>query len=87
MKIEEFDALGVREKTDLLYKDGVYIGKRQIASNIAILFQLETFYVEIVYQDYRLKIKQIISSGSTDLLIPYLHQVPVSLMGIIKGKQ
>lgn len=84
---EEFDILEEREKMDLLHSEGVYVGKRQLHHQVAILFQLESFYVEVVYDNYRSIIGYIKSGTSIDMLKPYLNQIGEQLMNQLKNKK
>jgi hypothetical protein len=83
--VKEFDKLDEALQFDLLQKDGVYVGKRKLAKQTVILFQLYTFYVEVYYKNYRRLIDHIITSDNTNILEPYLDQVHVR--GLNKGKQ
>ena len=76
----EFNLLDTIEQVQLLNEQGVYIGKRRAGNCIAVLYQVEGFYVEIQYNKYRLHISRINSSTSTDLLSPYLDQLKIELL-------
>lgn len=82
MTIGEFVKVTEKEKMDLLQRQAAYIGKRRIRDQTAILFQLESFYVEVIYRDYRKETEMIKVSSSLDLLKPYLDQVDVE--GLMK---
>jgi hypothetical protein len=77
MILSEFQLLPEHEQVVLLYKSGIYIGKRKFHKTTSLLFQLEGFYVEVHYSKYRRKIAGILSSDSTVLLEPYLSQIPI----------
>jgi hypothetical protein len=79
MKQGEFEHLSENRQVDILYHDGVYIGKQKGFCSTLLLFQLESFYVEIDYLVYRMKICRIECFTSTSYLDPYLSQVEVSL--------
>ena len=72
-----FKKLSQKMQLDLLYNDGVHVGKRNVDDNVVILFQLYGFYVEVHYTDYRKDVKQLISSESADILQPYLSQIHI----------
>ena len=72
-----FKQLSQKMQLDLLYNDGVHVGKRNVDGDVVILFQLYGFYVEVYYTDYRKEVKQLISSESADILQPYLQQIPI----------
>jgi len=77
MTLSGFQELCLQEKTRLLHKEGVYIGKRRKDAQIMLLYQLEGFYVEVCYYRYRRDISHIRTSASVQLLEPYLDQIPV----------
>lgn len=65
------------DQTRLLYRDGVYIGKRNDGRNILVLYQLAGFYVEISYSKYRCIIADLKCFASTSKLDPYLQNVNI----------
>lgn len=81
---QEFELLSQEKQLELLQKDGVHIGKRDIEKEKVILYQLYTFYVEVYFKEYRKKINKMIISDKVDILQPYLDQVKVK--GIDKNK-
>lgn len=79
MTMYDFKILCDEERVDVLYKDGVYIGKRTDKGLAIVLYQLHTFYVEIVYRKYRRHIQSIRCSENTVLVEPYLDQIDAGL--------
>jgi len=77
MTLMEFRLLAVADQINILYKEGVYIGKRKQAHLTKLLFQVDSFYVEVAYRIYRRYIAAIKCSRSTSLLDPYLEQIDV----------
>ncbi len=77
MTVYDFRILTDSEQIDLLYKEGVYIGKRAYPGSTILLYQLDAFYVEIYYQKYRCFVKRLHCFTSTILLNPYLEQINV----------
>jgi hypothetical protein len=77
MKMSEFESLFRKEQIIILYQDGVYIGKKKAGTLTKMLFQLESFYVELVYTKYRRTIHKMRCSDSTIILEPYLDQITV----------
>ena len=75
--LSEFIKLPQELQFELLYKHGVYIGKQKIGKQTVVLFQLNSFYVEVYYKKYRKLIDRIVTSDNTDILIPYLGQINV----------
>ncbi len=77
ISLSEFVNLPQELQFELLHKHGVYIGKQKIGDQTIVLFQLNSFYVEVYYKKYRKIIDRIFTSDSTDILIPYLGQINV----------
>lgn len=77
MKLFDFKLLSKEEQTALVYEHGVYIGKRKYVDQFVLLYQLESFYVELYYWKYRHSISAIKSSALTSILDPYLEQIEV----------
>jgi hypothetical protein len=77
MTLQEFSDLPDEDKASLLYDDGTYIGKRKLATTTVILYQLEGFYAEVYYRQYRRIIEDISCFADTARLDPYLPQIDV----------
>jgi hypothetical protein len=77
MKLFDFKLLDDAEQIDLVYRQGVYIGKRKKGERHVLLYQVEGFYVELYYKKYRHSVTAIKSSASTAFLDPYLAQIEV----------
>lgn len=77
MTIYDFQLLPEQQQIEMLYKEGVYIGKRRESISCIILYQFESFYVEVYYRKYRSQIKYFHCFESTDYLDPYLEQIDV----------
>ncbi len=77
MTMYDFQLLPEQQQIDVLYQFGVYIGKRKIKISIILLYQFESFYVEVFYKKYRSHVKHLHCFESTELLDPYLEQIDV----------
>jgi hypothetical protein len=77
MTLYEYHLLGEPEQVDLLYQEGIYLGKRKFRDLSVVLYQLDDFYVEVHYDKYRYLINAVKYFHSTDLLQPYLEQIDV----------
>jgi len=77
MTLPEFSLLSRNQQVSILYDEGVYIGKIKQANKTTILYQVESFYVEIFYKKYRYHIESLECFRSTDKILPYLEQVNV----------
>jgi hypothetical protein len=75
--IEEFKALNQDQQLDLIHKEGVHIGKKNTSGKTAILYQLNDFYVEVIYKSYRREVEAIKLFSDTASIQFYLDQVPV----------
>ncbi|GAA4334289.1 hypothetical protein [Flaviaesturariibacter amylovorans] len=73
--LAQYLELSEQEKLQLLHQDAVFVGKRIVSGQNAILFQLYGFYVEVVYQSYRREIASLTASDSADFLQPYIGQI------------
>jgi hypothetical protein len=71
----KFQRMPEADQLSILYNDGVYIGKRREGRLTILLFQVDSFYVEVFYKKYRKDIEKILYSRSTDMLDPYLEQI------------
>lgn len=77
MTLFNFNLLTNSEQVAKLYTEATYIGKRKIDCITVVLYQLESFYVEIYYKKYRQTIKSIQCFTSTDQLEPYLKEINI----------
>ena len=77
MTLCEFSLLPEKEKTALLYEQGLYIGKRKLGNITVLLYQLEGFYAELYYRRYRRVVERIRIFSDTLRLDPYLAQINV----------
>ena len=77
MRIHDFQLLPLSQQIDELYRSGVYLFKRTESSSIILLYQLESFYVEIYYRKYRSHIRYLHCFETTEHLDPYLEQIDV----------
>ena len=75
MRLHDFVHLPQKEKVNLLYEQGVYIGKRKKGNTTVVLYQLESFYAEIFYRTYRREIDRIRCFSGTTRLNPYLKGI------------
>lgn len=77
IKLSDFRLLEDSVQADLVYEKGCYLGKRRAGICIILLYQVDSFYVEIFYIRYRRFIQQILCFQSTQFLDPYLEQIDV----------
>jgi hypothetical protein len=77
MLMYDFQLLPEQQQIEILYRTGVYVGKRKEGISVILLYQLESFYVEVFYIKYRSHVMQLHCFDSTELLDPYLEQIDV----------
>jgi len=77
MNLFEFSLLHEPEQADLLHREGCFIGKRKNILYNILLYQLDTFYVEIYYLKHRQQISRVRCTSSMKILDPYLTQIPI----------
>lgn len=75
MTLVEFIILPKEDQIDLVYKHGVYIGKIKSEEITVLLYQLDAFYIQLCYLQYRVSIDNIQCYETTDVLEPYLEQI------------
>lgn len=80
MKMYEFQSLSQKEQIMILYQQGIYIGKKKEGVFTVLLYQLDSFYIEITYASYRRSIRTLKCSDSTSVLDPYLEQIPIEYL-------
>lgn len=80
MEFYKFRILDQNQQIDLIYKNGIYIGKLKEGSSTVVLYQLESYYIKIFYQKYRCYVSRIYCFTSTALLDPFIDQISVNDM-------
>lgn len=78
MRFGEFTELTCKNQLARLYEDGAFIGKRSVDGKSVLLYQYDSFYVEIHYASHRHTTRRIIISEDTDILDPYLSQIQIT---------
>ncbi|MDQ6763269.1 MAG: hypothetical protein M3015_11660 [Bacteroidota bacterium] len=78
MTLYEFNQLNDPEKAEAVW-DGTLIGDRTDNIFNILLYQIDSFYVEVYYQKRRNIIKWIRSFSSTDQLLPYLEKMDLDI--------
>lgn len=78
MTMYEFRILTDQEQLDIVYGKGVYIGKRKARDLVSVLYQVDSFYVELFYKKYRYFISHTRCSASIVIAEPYLDQIDLA---------
>jgi hypothetical protein len=76
----DFSLLDMEDQLDLLYKEGVFVGKIRKNNVFKVLYQYNSFYVEISYRKYRYSIQDMRCFESTEHLDPYLTKIDIELL-------
>lgn len=77
MTLYQFKSLSEGEQGEALWEHGVHIATRKSMFYTLALYQLEDFYVEVIYDGVANRIKKLKSFSSTTLLEPYLEQISI----------
>jgi hypothetical protein len=80
MKMFDFSLLDMEDQLDLLYKEGVFVGKIRKNNVFKVLYQYNSFYVEISYRKYRYSIQDMRCFESTEHLDPYLTKINIEFL-------
>ena len=78
MTMYEFRILSDQEQLDIIHSKGVYIGKRKVRGLVSVLYQVESFYVELFYRKYRYFVSHSRCSASIVIAEPYLDQIDLA---------
>jgi hypothetical protein len=78
MKVQEFRSLDETEKAVALINNGVLVGKRTMQSFLIFLYQLDNFYVEILYNKQTNFVYKFKAFENTELLEPYISRIDLS---------
>lgn len=77
MRLSEFILLNENEKKFTVLHQGVLIAKRNCASHMVFLFQLDGYYVETFCNAQNKAIEEFRIFGNTPSLHPYLDAIPI----------
>jgi hypothetical protein len=80
MTLQHFNTLSQHKQHRNLLVNGVWLADRQTQESTVLLFQLDSFYVEIYFSKPGDEIIQSISFDSVDFLDPYLEDIDLPCM-------
>jgi hypothetical protein len=80
MTIQSFRQLTGIKQAEVLWEHGVFIGERQSYHHTIMLYQVDAFYIEVLYHKKNGSI-ELRCFETTSLLQPYLEQI--NLAGIL----
>ncbi|MGN6165323.1 MAG: hypothetical protein ACTHOF_12355 [Flavisolibacter sp.] len=78
MLFKEFKYQDKQSKKQMLFNHGVYLAQRPHTGFTILLFQIDSFYVEVYFDTEEEQIGYIRTFTSVDDLEPYLQQVDIS---------
>jgi hypothetical protein len=78
MTLHEFKALDDLQKATALVDDGVLLGRRDLLFYLIFLYQVEGFYVEVLYSIKSKKVYKFRAFENLELLEPYLSKIDIS---------
>ena len=77
IQIDQFRLLSYDEQVDMLYREGIYIGKKRSGDDTILLYQLDSFYVKIFYSKYRERVQSLCVFDSTRYINEYLDHINI----------
>lgn len=75
MTLHHFNELNEVEQVDAICEHGVLVGDRKDDNYTVLLFQINSFYVEVFYSQPYNELRKYKSFSSTTLLQPYLEKI------------
>ena len=78
MNLYRFLKLDETQQTEILWYNGVQIGRRKDEEHTILLYQVESFYVEVFYNRKEKIIKKYRCFEQVEQLAPYLEQIDIS---------
>ena len=73
----QFNCMDEVRQIELLWSAGVLVGSRQEGFYKILLYQIDSFYVEVFYQYFQGKMVKVVSFNDTDQLEPYLNSINI----------
>ena len=80
MNMYQFNCLDEVRQIELLWSAGVLVGSRQEGFYKILLYQIDSFYVEVFYQYFQGKMVKVKSFTDTDQLEPYLNAINIAFL-------
>ena len=80
MNTEQFRRLHKREQIKLLRSESIFLLKRKSILYHFLLYQLEGFYIEVMYDAKEKQVLHIEAFSNLKLLAPYLHKIDISAL-------
>ena len=83
MTLYQFNVLTENEKTAIVWNEGDFVGDRKENNLSILLYQVQSFYVEVFYSGKENKISRLRSFSSLNQLEPYLNNIDISGISLI----
>jgi hypothetical protein len=86
MTLHQFNKLDEIEQADIIWENGVLLGSRTDGAYKHILYQIDSFYVEL---HYHIEHSELIGArvfANPDHLHPYLEQMTIHLQELLISK-
>lgn len=80
MTLYQFKSLSKDQQTELLWIEGDFVADRQEDACCILLYQLYSFYVEIMYDNNVNQFQIYRSFSSTDQLVQYLEEIDITTL-------
>jgi len=79
MTLYQFNFLNESQQAETLWENGEHIGEREDHALTIALYQIDSFYVEVFYDQKQNAIKRFRSFSSIEQLRPHLEQINVNI--------
>ena len=79
MNLSDFRVLNEMEQKEAI-RESTHVGTRYDEDHVILLYQIDSFYVEVYYHREYEVIKRFRSFRSTEQLKPYLRQIDISAL-------
>lgn len=78
MRLQEFNLLSLEQQQNALLRSGVFLGERKDPPLRMMLYQLDSFYVEVYFLSHYHKVGWFKGFDSVEELEPYLEKINVT---------
>lgn len=78
MTLEQFDTLSKSEQQEQLLNHGIFLAERQDGPFRVMLYQLDSFYVEVYFFSRYNKVAFFLGFDTTEALQPYLEEIDIN---------
>jgi hypothetical protein len=80
MKMYQFNCMDEVRQIELLWSKGALIGSRKQGFYKVLLYQVDSFYVEVFYEYFKGKMAKLNSFTDSDRLEPYLNSINIEAL-------